>query len=238
MKYRANLIKSNGIKKRLKNYFKDPLYTDLRDLLRVEVNPREIVNYGVSLESSPLIKKNVFLPQAIKSIVNSKKPFIIPKDCTPKLYPYTNFKTFRFINDIWRNNLNYSETDAYKAMMEDINNGSVIKRKEKTIKSITDLNSYFIGYVNLLKSMKEHGYNKNLVQDDIKIWIGTNGELIKDGSGGRHRLAAAQVTGIKLIPVKINRVHQLWFESNLSSNKITSENLRMVIQNRFNLKSV
>ena len=120
-----------------------------------------------------------------------------------KLRPYNRHFKHVFLKELWDNDYDYLKTQRYKEFSDKIAAGQEINMPVKgyRIKTQKELESYFLDYIKLLKSMKEYGYLEEKGKDDLLVIIGPQGELIKT-SKGRHRLAAAQITGIKSIPVK------------------------------------
>ena len=118
-----------------------------------------------------------------------------------------------------------------------IENGKTIHKKNKfALQSDQDLIEYFSEYENLLLSMNKYGYDVNIDQDDILIWIGPNGELIKC-TGGRHRFAASRVTGISCVPLRIKYIHTDWIRSQMKYTKPATDQIR-IKDIRYALKKV
>ncbi len=66
----------------------------------------------------------------------------------------------------------------------------------------------FIGY--LFTAMEKFGYQQDPYGDFVSTLIGRNGEIILNN--GRHRLAAAQLLRVSLIPIMIDVRHTKWVE--------------------------
>ncbi len=66
-------------------------------------------------------------------------------------------------------------------------------------------------YVNVSRSMKKNGYLPEKSKDSIRVMIGRNGQIIKEGKG-RHRLAIAKLLSIDKVIVKITHIHPKWLE--------------------------
>lgn len=166
-----NMASLSTLKKQVKNFLVDPAYKILDNQLRIHINPAEIRYHGYP---HPLYYKryNKYIPQFYKSFTKTRIPFLIPKDYQPELTLFSDFRTYRLINNIWEHDFEYSETSEYREMTKQIKKGETIKIKERVIQTIPGLNAYFMEYVKLVKSMKNDGYKDHLTRDDILVWIG------------------------------------------------------------------
>jgi len=221
--------KLDSIKNKIKEIITDPAYKKLGRYLNVNIDPKKIKFHGSPNHLSRK-KYPFYLPQAYISFANSRRPFIIPRSFQPSLTLFSNFRTYKLIYNIWNNNFEYTETDEYKNLFKQVQSGKIIRIKKRVISSTSDLNKNFESYVDLLDSMVNKGYIRNINIDDILIWIGPNGELIKETRSGRHRLAAAQLTGIEEIPVRITHIHQRYIEKKLGNQPNTISGIKTILK--------
>ncbi|EFI34026.1 hypothetical protein Dthio_PD1365 [Desulfonatronospira thiodismutans ASO3-1] len=190
----------------------DKLCSDILSSLNMRVNPRDIRYFA---KYRPWQRKLRFLEKiGLKSIyhfIRNDKKIIITGGLKPRLFS-EHFK-YIFLKELWDNNLDYTCTKRFKLFKDRIDAGKeiVMPVKGYRLKNLEDLESYFQDYVRLLESMSAEGFLAQKSNDELLVIIGEKGELIKT-SRGRHRLAAAQITGIESIPVRVRHIHQSWVE--------------------------
>ena len=79
---------------------------------------------------------------------------------------------------------------------------------EEEILTWKRLRCSFIDY--MFRAIEKFGYQQDPYSDFVSILIGRNGEIILNN--GRHRLAAARILKIPLIPILIDVRHTKWVE--------------------------
>jgi len=125
---------------------------------------------------------------------------------------------YRTIYQMFVDKIDFYKTDEYKYHLSKINNGE----KSPRGKTIDELNVYFESLTRLEKLLKKNGYKSQEVlkgkkKDEIGVFIGRNGEIIKaeDNFSGTHRFALAKLHNIPKIPVHILAVHKIWAIKNI-----------------------
>jgi 2-polyprenyl-3-methyl-5-hydroxy-6-metoxy-1,4-benzoquinol methylase len=118
-----------------------------------------------------------------------------------------NFENLDFFKSFKKriyNNLPWGETEYYKRVIKQINNG-IFKWSCKNVK---EFDKRCEGWDKLFTRIKEEGYKKGWHEDEVSINIGRNGEMIFNN--GRHRLTFAKILKIDKIPVKVTVRHKNW----------------------------
>jgi len=215
------------IKKRIKQLLEDPVFSKLKRDLCLYVNPVQIEYYAVPFdEIIDAYSRSKSFYKKMKHYIELKRvPFIIPesKQISVELFENDEVK-FQLMKDLWVKKFEYKKTARYSELLERMKGDKPVTLKKKyDFKTEEDLKEYFKDYEALLKSMSENGYNLNIKQDELMVWIGPDGELIKS-IAGRHRMAAAKIVGAPFVPVRIRHIHQNWAEKVLE-RKITSPEL-------------
>ena len=201
----------------MKNFLRtnksDPLYENLKHELALIVHPRAIRLIG---KLRPWNQSLKFLKKIhLRSLFDYLKPkpgLIIEHRI--KTIPFNEYRKFIFMQQLWNADFDYSKTDWYAVLRQKIDKGQTVVMPVKGyhISNHEQLDRYCLDYVSLLKSMHQDGYLPEKGKDELGVIIGPDGELIKS-SKGRHRLAAAQITGVKEIPVRVKHIHKQWVDS-------------------------
>jgi hypothetical protein len=209
---------------------RDPLERELAPLLRRDIDPRAIVEYGIpaykryQLSGQPLLVRRVrkLLSQTARSRLVQSGDYL-------RLGTFQETETWRFLDQLWRANLDFRSVDRYREFSRRIAAGEtiVLRSKRRRMSSISELEAYFAEYVDLMRSMSEKGYIATGASDRIMIMIDHHGGIMKE-TKGRHRLAAAQIAGVASVPVKISHVHAAWVEAQDGANRI--EKTRQAIE--------
>lgn len=107
----------------------------------------------------------------------------------------------------------------YKQLNDDLNSQGYARHKGIKIKNKQELDSFFKNYVlDLIESMETGGYDLDKGAEYGTALIDEHGSLHKAGSG-YHRFFVARLVGLKSFPVKIDGVHQVWFEKQVEDKK-------------------
>jgi len=146
-----------------------------------------------------------------------------------KTIPFNEYRKYIFMKELWDSDLNYKKTSWYALLRQKIDNGQTVVMPVKGyhISNYQQLDEYCLDYVSLLQSMIQEGYLPEKAKDELGVIIGPDGALIKS-SKWRHRLAAAQITGIKQIPVRVKHIHKKWVDSQKSPDQEVMDIRRQV----------
>ena len=135
---------------------------------------------------------------------------------------------YRTIYQMFVDKIDFYKTDEYKYHLSKINDGE----KSPRGKTIDDLNAYFESLIRLENLLKNNGYKSQKVlkgkkKDEIGVFIGRNGEIIKaeDNFSGTHRFALAKLHNIPMIPVHVLAIHKRWAINNIhlfGKNSVTN----------------
>jgi hypothetical protein len=216
-----------SLKNRLKKFVEDPVYVHLYKVLELNVSPEDVKYYSFPYQDrmkSLSVAKSPY--QKLKCYLDLKRaPFVIPKDKNISLMLYEEDEDiYQFILNLWENDFDYTQNPYYKSLKLRMNGSKPVRRKGFNFKTEKDLEEFFKRYEILLKSMSKNGYNSNLKQDELLVWIGSDGGLIKS-IAGRHRMAAAKIVGAPFVPVRIRHIHQGWIEKVLERDVPAPKNL-------------
>jgi hypothetical protein len=209
---------------------RDPLERELAPLLRRDIDPRAIVEYGIpaykryQLSGQPLLVRRVrkLLSQPARSRLVQSGDYL-------RLGTFPETETWRFLDQLWRANLDFRSVDRYHEFSRRIAAGEtiVLRSKRRRMSNTSELDAYFADYVELMRSMSENGYVATGASDRIMIMIDHHGGIMKE-TKGRHRLAAAQIAGVRSVPVRISHVHAAWVGAQDGENQL--EKTRQAIE--------
>jgi len=127
-------------------------------------------------------------------------------------------QSYRSVHQILIEGYHYTECDEYKAKLK------AIKNNKRTARggSVDELNLYFENLLNVAEAIRKDGYkSQDMINgdpdDEIGVFIGRNGEIIKpeDKFSGTHRFAIASCLGIDMVCVQLLAVHDDWAKKNL-----------------------
>ena len=121
-----------------------------------------------------------------------------------------NAVSYRSSYQIFQYGIPYQDCDEYKKKLQ----GEVNYIKT----SAEELDEKYQELKNLFNLIKKGGYKSQIQlgkrskhwNDEIRVAIGRDGELLKIAESGNHRLAIAQILNIEYVPVYIQGVHYDW----------------------------
>lgn len=194
------------------------VYKLLGDNLILKVNPEAIKNHAppplyswsrkkflIKKRYGKVISRIILLPYTSLFVYSGKW------DLSAK--PFKEYHTYINMLDLYRNKNDFRNSLWYKNAKRDIEQDGRFIRKDRSFTSLYELDTLFEeNLLDILISMEETGYENNKAQDSCGVMISRSGELIKSFGMGNHRLAAAQLVGLKSIPVTVTRVHKEWFK--------------------------
>ena len=170
------------------------------------------------------VKKNIYIPfedRVFNPVLDKGKIHSGEWDITD--FRFSDLNIYKALHARINSDGRWEETDYYLDMLKRIEKGHGLwgcQTKEDLDKRCTYLDD-------LIQSIKENGFKLNYtikldgedacahgkdkeLSEEVSVNIGRNGEyLFQDG---RHRLAIAQILGIKSIPVKVCVRHKQWVE--------------------------
>nr|WP_298415659.1 hypothetical protein [uncultured Halomonas sp.] len=126
---------------------------------------------------------------------------------------FRNGSRYRFIADIWRHRNELAQSTSYRHFMQRIEHDKPFRSHQKGILLNTSdkVLEYLNIYVGYMQDILSHGFDARLGKDRLSVAIDRNGQVVKLNRG-LHRLAMAQVLGLKEIPVQVRAVHALWWQ--------------------------
>ena len=157
-----------------------------------------------------------FLPN---KYIKNKNYFFFTKNCFKnkkllKFYPEYN-KNYKSTYQIFFDKINFKKSDEYRNKVSELKKNGVTTRGHK---NIDELDKYFNDLFKLYKDMKKNGYlpqqrlsikqRSNVTGDEIGVFIGPNGEIIKaeDKFKGTHRFALARILKLKYVYINVRAV--------------------------------
>jgi 2-polyprenyl-3-methyl-5-hydroxy-6-metoxy-1,4-benzoquinol methylase len=90
---------------------------------------------------------------------------------------------------------------------------------EDEVKTWMNLRCGYLTYI--FRAMRQFGYQQDPYSDFVSLIIGRNGEVILNN--GRHRLAAAKILNIPIIPVLIDVRHSKWLDFKIEVLKYSTQ---------------
>jgi hypothetical protein len=198
-----------------KKLLRDPLERELASLLRRDIDPRAIVEYGIpAYKRYQLSRQPLFVRRIRKLLSQPARSRLIQTGDYLRLGTFQETETWRFLDQLWRADLDFRAVDRYHEFARRIGAGEtiVLRSKRRRMANTKELDAYFADYVDLMRSMSEKGYVATGASDRIMIMIDHHGGIMKE-TKGRHRLAAAQIAGVRSVPVRISHVHAAWVQA-------------------------
>lgn len=198
-----------GVKHRVLRTGNDPLQTILGETAIIRINPNRIVLYGENLaERSGGGNRLIHAFHKRR-----RKMFVYPGGWDLDCDLFSELSTYRFIAEMKRYDLDYTKCSRFRELVKRVNEGEPVryKNKELILATESDVHEFMKSRVEVCKSMRDLGYLPEKIKDHICVMVGRNGDLIKEVRG-RHRLAIAQVFGVKEVLVLIRHVHPIWVE--------------------------
>lgn len=198
--------------KLLRRIFRDPLEVELGPVLRTEIDPRAIVDYGLPAYKDYQLRRLGRAERRIRKMLSQRsRARLVQERDYLRLGTFRETETWRFLAELDEANLDWRCVARYRDFRQRIEAGEVVhlRSKRQRMTTVADLEPYFEQYATLLRSMREHGYVATSARDRITILIDARGGIMKE-TKGRHRLAAAQIVGVPSVPVRISHVHAGW----------------------------
>lgn len=121
---------------------------------------------------------------------------------------------FCSIYQIFVENIPYNKCQQYLIMRNNLNNNKT-KWRWKHCHTIEEIDAYFENLIKAYENIKKNGYKKQSElggdpNDEIRVVIDREGNIIKVQGGGDHRLAIARILDIDLVPVHVVGIHYVW----------------------------
>lgn len=139
--------------------------------------------------------------------------FIWDGDWDLQVKPFQETFQYRFIRDLWENRNDLTRSRRYTELTQMIRRGRPYRSYHKGVYLDTEAKvlQYLKIYLCFMRQIQQQGYHASLAPDAIGIGIDRRGAFVKI-SKGNHRLAMAQIVGLKKIPVLVGCVHRTWWE--------------------------
>jgi len=129
--------------------------------------------------------------------------------------PFEDYIYFQSIRDLVLGGRPWQETDLYAHGVELLRRGQYLGG----CATLVEWERRGEAIMGLYRSMERNGYQPQdclesqrehplLLQDEVSVNIGRNGELLFDDGG--HRLCCAKLLGVELIPVRVVLRHKEW----------------------------
>jgi hypothetical protein len=200
------------IKRKVKHLLTDPYHHRLGNALFLWIDPHSISFFGRPYKDKDLSNR-AGLKSSKPLYLKIRKPLLLPGDWDLDVIPFKEHETYKFIEELHRYNFNYTKSERFKRIIKNINKGKIekIESKDTVLDSEKAVHNYMQRYINVSHSMQKNGYLPQKAKDSIRVMVGRNGQLIKEGKG-RHRLTIAQMLSIDTIRVKITHIHPLWVQ--------------------------
>jgi hypothetical protein len=147
--------------------------------------------------------------------------FIWDGDWDKRTRHFHDTERYQFLADIWENRSDLSKSKRFHELVSMYKKGRPYRSYHKGVYLDSEHNVYrFLNiYLTFMEQLGTYGYDYSLADDPVGVALDRQGKLIKINKG-LHRLAMAQIVGLKEIPVQIRAVHRLWWDKNNSSQGI------------------
>jgi hypothetical protein len=172
--------------------------------------------------------------------VNLHDKFLGAGDWADLLQPIADSSTHREVSEIVAMDMDYRRTQAYRVAVERAGGDNPVERNFVALKTPELVESYYRLTTDLCRSIEKHGVGRRseyrgavnlfknprvrlpwveLMESDVGVAVGPNGELYRFASG-KHRTAAAQSMRLPSIPVEVRMVHETWLRRQMTDARM------------------
>ena len=177
-----------------------------------------------------------FIPN---KFIPSRTYFILKGKWSKKKKSINTYKKYNInynsVFQIFKKKINYKKSDEYKRKLYDLKKYGVTARGHKDKE---ELNIYFKNLNKLYKQMKISGYKSqkklnHKIGDEIGVFIGSNGELIKaeDKYGGTHRYAIARILKLRDVYISVKGIDLSFIKKHIFKDMKSNDN-ELVLKNK------
>ena len=147
--------------------------------------------------------------------------FIWDGDWDKRTRHFHTTERYLFLADIWENRSDLSKSKRFHELMNMYKKGRPYSSYHKGVYLDTEQKvlRFLQIYLSFMKQLYQYGYDQTLADDPVGVALDRQGKLVKINKG-LHRLAMAQVVGLKKIPVRIRAVHRQWWDRKKYSQQI------------------
>ncbi len=141
--------------------------------------------------------------------------FIWDGDWDKNTRHFHDTERYRFLADIWEHRSDLTRSSRFQELTAMYRNKKPYSSYHKGVYLDTDskVHRFLEIYLTFMKQLEQDGYNPSLAEDHIGIALDRKGHMVKINKG-LHRLAMAQIVGLKKLPVCIRAVHRYWWNTN------------------------
>ncbi|RQD56891.1 MAG: hypothetical protein D5R98_09720 [Desulfonatronovibrio sp. MSAO_Bac4] len=159
--------------------------------------------------------------------------FIWDGDWDKSVKHFYGTERYRFLEDIWENREDLTKSRRFQELVERHRRGNPYRSYHKGVYLDDDqkVHRFLQIYLTFMKQLEHGGYNSLLATDPVGVALDRRGQLIKINKG-LHRLAMAQVVGLKKIPVCIRSVHRMWWDKHRKPNIKLGTDLFLLLSKR------
>ena len=159
--------------------------------------------------------------------------FIWDGDWDTRTRHFHDTERYKFLADIWENRSDLSKSKRFHELANMYKNGSPYRSYHKGVYLDTEQKVYrFLHiYLTFMEQLGTYGYDRSLAEDPVGVALDRQGKLIKINKG-LHRLAMAQIVGLKKIPVQVRAVHRLWWYKEVSGPDNSMAEIQQALKNQ------
>jgi len=145
--------------------------------------------------------------------------FIWDGDWDKRTRHFHDTKRYKFLADIWENRSDLSKSKRFHELVNMYKKGKPYRSYHKGVYLDTEqkVHRFLQIYLTFMEQLRRYGYDPSLAVDPVGVALDRQGKLIKINKG-LHRLAMAQIVGLKKIPVQVRAVHRLWWDKEVSGS--------------------
>lgn len=122
----------------------------------------------------------------------------------------------RAVLEVFRDGRPYQDTEQFAEMMRMVAAGDSASWQARGCRTAEDVHDHFRQMRQTFEAIRDRGYRSQAELgtgrwfDEIKVYVGRDGEIMKLQGAGHHRLAMARVIGVPAVPVVVLGVHLDW----------------------------
>jgi hypothetical protein len=143
--------------------------------------------------------------------------FIWDGDWDKRTRHFHDTERYQFLADIWENRSDLSKSKRFHELVSMYKKGRPYRSYHKGVclDNEQKVHRFLQIYLTFMEQLGTYGYDRSLAEDPVGVALDRQGRLIKINKG-LHRLAMAQIVGLKKIPVQVRAVHRLWWDKEVS----------------------
>ncbi|TVR94318.1 MAG: hypothetical protein EA428_00490 [Spirochaetaceae bacterium] len=189
----------------------------LFDDLVLQIDPRKVDWYASPPLDALHIKTKALhshkLGRVLSMIIRAPYELLVyPGNWDLHGHHFTEHRTYTKMLDLYQHRDNFRESKLYQHALEVLQEQGSFNHKSHVAHTVEELDELFEKvYMELIRSMEQHGYIRERSADLCRVMISRDGKLMKT-QRGKHRFSTAHIVGAPVVPVLVFRIHRKWLK--------------------------